>query len=216
MISNQEKFSYFNTLILQYSNIPTFQQSIMSLSLRTSGKGFTLIEMMIVITIILSLVGLVLFPYSYYMERAYVERSIDEVGQNWILAHKEIRNGKIFSGSKNANTLLIFEKGSHEIKKYFLSWNTIPDPIETSTDIISANSIILDSQIEILSFSGAWISESDTKVGYLIMAPFATGAFFTGSNSPFSSTGIFLTIGYTGAELTAGRARQILLRPYLQ
>jgi prepilin-type N-terminal cleavage/methylation domain-containing protein len=42
-------------------------------------RGFTLIEMMIVIAIILVLLSLVFLPYGYYMQRSYVERSIDTV-----------------------------------------------------------------------------------------------------------------------------------------
>jgi prepilin-type N-terminal cleavage/methylation domain-containing protein len=76
----------------------------------SSHSGFTLIEMMVTITIIISLFSLVFFPYGYYMERAYTERTIDTVGQEWILAHKEIRNGKIWSGTTNANTILIFRR----------------------------------------------------------------------------------------------------------
>ena len=57
-------------------------------------QGFTLIEMMIVISIIMTLMGLVFFPYTYYMQRAYTENTVDTIAQNWILAHKDIRNGK--------------------------------------------------------------------------------------------------------------------------
>ncbi len=39
--------------------------------------------------------------------------------------------------------------------------------------------------------------------------------FYTGSTL-ISSTGVLLTVGYDGAELSSGRARQVLLRSYLQ
>lgn len=53
----------------------------MILSQTHQKKGFTLIEMMIVIAIILMLLGLVFFPYNYYMQRAYVENTVDTIGQ---------------------------------------------------------------------------------------------------------------------------------------
>jgi hypothetical protein len=53
-------------------------------------------------------------------------------------------------------------------------------------------------------------------VGYYIEAPYANGAFFTGSRIPFSSTGIFLSIGYNGADISSGRAQKMLLKTYLQ
>ncbi len=80
------------------------------LSVIKNTKAFTLVELMIVVSIIMTLMGLVFFPYSYYMQRAYVENSIDIVGQKWILAHKDIRNGKLYDVSTSANKILIFKK----------------------------------------------------------------------------------------------------------
>jgi hypothetical protein len=173
--------------------------------------------MMIVIAIILVLLSLVFLPYGYYMQRSYVERSIDTVGQGWILAHKDIRNGKLYDEATTANKLLIFRKGATEIESYLLSGSTLPslDTLATNTEIKKENPIRLDSNIEILSFSGANISNSDI-LGYYIEAPYGSGAFFTGALVPFSSTGVFVTIGYDGADISSGRARQVLLRPYLQ
>lgn len=54
-------------------------------------SGFTLIEMIIVIAIISILLGIGMFPYGYYMQRAYTERAADGIAQEWILAHKSIR-----------------------------------------------------------------------------------------------------------------------------
>ena len=71
----------------------------LSSSLYLSKKsGFTLIELMIVMTIIIVLLGIGFFPYSYYMERARVEAAIDRVGQEWIIAHESVRNGKMTGG----------------------------------------------------------------------------------------------------------------------
>ena len=56
---------------------------------------------------------------------------------------------------------------------------------------------------------------SDDFLGYFIEAPYGSGMFFTGSNL-FSSSGVFLTLGYTGASAENGRAKTVLLRPYLQ
>jgi prepilin-type N-terminal cleavage/methylation domain-containing protein len=40
-------------------------------------SGFTLIEMIIVMAIISILLGIGMFPYGYYMQRAYTERAAD-------------------------------------------------------------------------------------------------------------------------------------------
>lgn len=59
--------------------------------LQKNSSGFTFIELIIVITIIMLLLGIGLFPYGYYMQRAYTERAADSVAQEWIMAHKAIR-----------------------------------------------------------------------------------------------------------------------------
>lgn len=170
---------------------------------------------MIVVSIIMTLMGLVFFPYSYYMQRAYVENSIDIVGQKWILAHKDIRNGKLYDVSTSANKILIFKKWEKKIRQYLLSGTILPvinTPMLANT--IEENSIQFESDIEILGFSGAWLDGFDT-VWYYIEAPYGSWAFFTGSTL-ISSTGVLLSIGYPQADLTTWRARQILLKPYLQ
>ncbi len=73
-----------------------------------SHKGFTLIELMLVISIIVFLIALSAFPYVYSMKRSYVEKSRDTLGQEWILAHKAVKNGKLFDTEKHANILLVF------------------------------------------------------------------------------------------------------------
>ncbi len=176
---------------------------------------------MIVIAIVIFLFSIAIFPYSYYMERWYVERTMDSIGQEWILAHKEVRNGKMFDTNIHANKVLIFRKERGELEQYLLSWSTIP-PIgdfiasPTNPDIKADTSLVFDSRIEILDFSGsAILSSGDNTLWYFIEAPYGSWTFFTGT-TPFSSTGIFLTVWYTGASIDTGRARKILLRPYLQ
>lgn len=50
-------------------------------------------EMIIVITIIGILMSIVTLPYNYYMDRSRVERTIDSIAQEWMLAHNNVRNG---------------------------------------------------------------------------------------------------------------------------
>lgn len=53
--------------------------------------------MMLVIAIIGILMALGMFPYAEYMRRAALSSSVDTVSQEWILAHKEVRNGILYS-----------------------------------------------------------------------------------------------------------------------
>lgn len=55
-------------------------------------KGFTLIELMIVISVIVILTSIGFFPFSYYLERARVEKNIDSLSQEWLILHEDIRN----------------------------------------------------------------------------------------------------------------------------
>jgi Tfp pilus assembly protein PilE len=47
--------------------------------------------MMIVISIVVILLGIAMFPYRYYMQRGYSERAADGIAQEWVLAHRAIR-----------------------------------------------------------------------------------------------------------------------------
>lgn len=58
---------------------------------KNTTSGFTLVEMMIVISIIVILLGIAMFPYRYYMQRGYTERAADGIAQEWVLAHRTIR-----------------------------------------------------------------------------------------------------------------------------
>lgn len=73
-------------------------------------KGFTLIELMIVISIIISLLAIGFFPYSYYMERAQVESTVDMISQEWILAHRAVRNGLLYDTDHHANLEIAFSE----------------------------------------------------------------------------------------------------------
>jgi type II secretory pathway pseudopilin PulG len=158
--------------------------------------------MMVVIAIILTLASISFFPYTYYMQRASVERSI--------------RNGKMYDEQSTANKLLVFRVGSDSVEQYLYTGAVVPETATLSSNpsIIQDKNIEFDSNVEILSFSGVGVGESDVLV-YSISAPYAVGVFSTGSTT-FSSTGVFVTLGYDGASQDSGRARQILLRPYLQ
>ncbi|MBP9779716.1 prepilin-type N-terminal cleavage/methylation domain-containing protein [Candidatus Gracilibacteria bacterium] len=187
-----------------------------------STSGFTLMEVMIVVLIIIFLFSFAIFPYSYYMKRSYVERSRDILGQEWILAHKEIRNGKLFDGDQHARTVLIFEKGSENISEYKYLGTDYPElteftPTSTNPNIKFEKYHEFDSGIKLQKYHGFTGAESNHKFGYMIQPPFGKGVFFTGGlNSEFTLTGIYLTIGYNGASLETGHAREMLLRPYLQ
>lgn len=177
---------------------------------------------MIVISILIFLVSFALFPYAYYMKRSYVERTRDIIGQEWIIAHKEIRNWKLFSSWKHANTVFVFERNAWWIYEYSVSWQTIPNIQEfimepTNPDIKFERLISFDSDIKLLDFRGYAGAENHDKFWYMIRAPYGTGIFFTGGTaSSLYLTGIYLTIGYNGSISQAGHQREVLLRPYLQ
>lgn len=86
---------------------------------RTSG--FTLAEIMIVLAMIGILFSISLFPYQYYMDRYRVEKNMDMISQEWILAHSDIKNGFLYAPDRHATGYFEFTRGASQIKLYLLS-----------------------------------------------------------------------------------------------
>lgn len=176
---------------------------------------------MTVIGIIVFLFSMITFPYTYYMDRALVERDLDTIGQEWILAHKEIRSGKIFTSVPltHASTLIVFASWAGDIEKYSFT-GSIQDLLPLSPEKLSHLKkerpiIDFDSSIRIQSWT--WIAQdSNIKVlYYVIRAPYANGFFSTGS-SWYEDTTVSLQFGFDGGSPENGRIRSIYLRPYLK
>ena len=108
-------------------------------------SGFTLVEIMIVVAVIGILMGIGMFPYMEYMKREALSASVDTVAQEWILAHKVVRNGIVFSGAEtsgeetHARMLIKFEKNATSVKEYLVASGvtllTIPTSLDTSPDV---------------------------------------------------------------------------------
>ncbi len=174
--------------------------------------------MIIVISIIMILLGIGMFPYGYYMQRGYTERAADELAQEWVLAHKAIRSWLEFDpiARTHARLFFIFQKGTSEIQSYLLSGSILPDLDNlTSTSVIEYKKYTMENGVQILGFSGSLLAVWD-KVGYLISPPYGDGVFFTGSTQSGSLPDARIIVWYPGADTITGRAREILLRTYLR
>lgn len=171
-------------------------------------KGFTLIELMIVISVIVILTSIGFFPFSYYLERARVEKNIDSLSQEWLILHEDIRNWLLYDPLDPASP--------HAHLFVTLKTNTDYIDLEVATGSSATRKfykrIVLEKPIEIHSFSGS--ADSATKVVYHLTPPFATGAYAIDSSAEaVISSWIILEIWYPKATLNSGRSRQILLRP---
>ena len=189
------------------------------LSLNQKTSGFTLMELMIVIAIIVILLGFSMFPYGYYMQRSYTERAADWIGQEWVLAHKAIRGWIEFDplANKHARMLLVFEKGKSEIQSYLLSGAQLPNLASLPTDpntIIKYKKFIMENGVEIVGFSWS-ILGPHSRVWYIIYPPYADGKFYTWTTEAYMTWAIVI-VGYPGAGWAGGRTREVLLRPYLK
>lgn len=183
------------------------------------SSGFTLIELIIVITIIMILLWIGLFPYGYYLQRGYTERAADGIAQEWVLAHKAIRWGIEFdtASGTHAYLLFIFRKWDKEINSYLLSGSTLPDINNLPTDpnrIKKNKTFYLENGVEIIDFSGSLKNQWNT-IWYMITPPTGDGKFFTWSTD-VTLSGASIIVGYSGASINTGRTREILLRSYLK
>lgn len=87
--------------------------------LHTVRRGFTMAELMIVIAIIGIIMGIGILPYGEYMRQATLSSNVDIITQEWILAHKEVRNG-IQKADKHQNVILKITKDTNIIEKYLV------------------------------------------------------------------------------------------------
>ncbi len=171
-----------------------------------SSRGFTLFELMIVMSMIALLLWSGIFPYMYYMDRARVEKTIDAISQEWIIAHQNIRWGLLHEWTGSHAHMYI------EMKEWdgFIT-------LSTSTGGSSMKKVYkkyaFDKNISILELTGS-IDATTTDLIYHISPPFATGAFSTWGMIESSMTWVILTVGYLGASRDSRRARDMLLRPY--
>ena len=161
---------------------------------------------MIVISMIALLLWSGIFPYMYYMDRARVEKTIDAISQEWIMAHQNIRWGLLHEGTWSHAHMYIDMK----------EWDGFIT-LSTSTGGSSMKKVykkyVFDKNITILELTGS-IDAATTDLIYHISPPFATGAFSTGVTMESYMTWVILTIGYPGASRDSRRARDMLLRPY--
>jgi len=170
--------------------------------------------MLMIFSIIGILMVVGMFPYAEYMRRAALSNAVDTIAQEWILAHKEVRNGVLFSDDveeKHAHLVIAFKKNSSTIQEYLLSGSELPTSFEES-GIKKYKSFTLERAIQV---QGSEDIAGDT-IYYVIAPPFATGSFYDSNRELQDNKEIQLQIGYPGAQADSPGVKKILLRPYLQ
>lgn len=98
--------------------------------LRRARSGFTLVELSIVIAIIAIVMGIGILPYGEYMKRAALNNQIDAIRQEWIIAHKEVRNGILIkkNGTERNASIFIKIEENNSLKKYLIAGDSVPNP----------------------------------------------------------------------------------------
>lgn len=196
-------------------------------------------ELMIVMAIIGILMTFGLLPYKDYMDRAELSNNIDTISQEWILAHKEIRNwleNSFWTQAKKHSAIIFeFEKSSTKIKKYEVDFDEVSENKDWKNifknsinirNILSDNSKI--KKYKEINFSkNIEIKENfeknfDKKIFYVIIPPFAWWKFFDETWVEKNFVNPKIQIGYQNATIPADtniktpKIRTILLNPYLQ
>lgn len=200
-------------------------------------------ELMIVMAIIGILMTFGLLPYKDYMDRAELSNNIDTISQEWILAHKEIRNWleNSFTDTdwtevkKHSAIIFEFKKWESKIKKYEVDFdevseikdwkNIFKNPINIehilsdNTKIKKYKEINFSKNIEIKEI---FESNNLEKIFYITIPPFAQWKFFDEKWVEKNFVNPKIQIGYQNATIPADtniktpKIRTILLNPYLQ
>ncbi len=158
------------------------------------SRGFTLVELMIVMGIIGILMTMSLFPFGSYIDRNALRQEKNELTQEWILAHKSVRNGVQYEKddtsttdvdeSKHAYILFEFKKGEREIKSFLVAKKEDSNTINTLEDLDldqkkNHKTITLDRKIQVLDFKKSDGSPiSSDMLYYLIEPPTGSGSFY--------------------------------------
>lgn len=176
-----------------------------------SRSGFTLLEMVIVLAIVAMLMTVGMFPYGDYLRREALTIAADTTANEWIMGHKEIRNGATLKNSDNedvhASTLFRFEKGTNTIQKSLV----VGDFGAFSEEQFIKN-ITFDRGIFVAGFSGS----TENVLYYRIDPPYGDGVFLTEQGNTVDKTAIELIISLPQGQTNPVYTRSILLRPYLQ
>lgn len=200
--------------------------------LQHSRKGFTMIELMIVVTIIGILMGISVFPYGDYMKRARLSNNIDTIAQEWILSHKQVRNGLQFENPEKSHATIIwkFDEKNNSIEKFVFSGSldekrkltNFSDKNFKDTNFTKKlggdNSVKMERDIYFRgnSLSGA----TDEIFYYAITPPYAKGTFykddFLEDEDAEKFKNIFISIGNSVNDKNSPSVKEIHLRPYLQ
>lgn len=197
--------------------------------LRHSRSGFTLMELMIVIAIVGILMGISVLPYGEYMDRARLSNNVDAISQEWILAHKEVRNGKIFpdgdtdaTNDSHATIIFEFDEENQKMKKFL--YKTKKEPVDetrladidyNALDFVNPNGsdLRLDKEIPLernVKLYGTEFSNPNETIYYAILPPYGEGKFNDGTSQKT------IKIGLPTNDENSTKIKNILLRSYLQ
>lgn len=209
-----------------------------------SRKAFTLMELMIVIAIVWILMTVWLLPYKDYMDRAELINTIDNINQEWILSHKEVRNWIESTNKewediekKHLATILNFKKWEQKVIKYEVDWDIVSEKNDNTyqfnTEKIKENiknfqniskntkNIYFGNNI-IIKDSLYANEEKYDEIFYIIIPPFGKWKFYNQNWEEINTKQIETKIWFKNAEIPNNkniinpRVRNVLFRPYLQ
>ncbi len=177
---------------------------------KSDSTGFTLLELVVVISIMMILLVFSMAPYNYYADKARVRLSVERVEQMMNKA-KLLAGTWYSSGTTNVDLVIRLKKWSSEVSLSSVPANSSPVSL-TSSERRQIEKFSLESKVLISQIGGARGAEN---VDIVYRSPMGNSDIWESSNDTSAPVVSTISTTYTGGILGLdGKEQGTLSKPF--